>query len=339
MYASTFMTPSAPFLSRFNNLCNQLGLNIASVGSAIGWAMELWRRGIITREDTGGVEVTEGNEGAILELTRQMAYREDFGDILADYPLRAAQRLGRDSELYATHNKGLHTWGFGPGIINSLSYTLANAVATRGFDHLTGGTAMYTPVFHEEWGITNQLLTRLGQERYGDPELFTEQWAPKLQQARVVYDQENLLALTDMTGVCKFASRYCFCVEGMNLEDMSQLLTAATGESFTTTDVATAAELKFALERAYNAREGIRRVDDYPFIFGWQLKHGSPHPVLGDQPTRVSLETYDMVLDEYYRLRGCDPKTGIPTRATLERLGVKDVADDLTNYLIKDKSI
>ena len=69
----SFKTPSAPFLAVYNNLCNRLGLNISSVGTAIIWAMELWKQGIITAADTDGIEITEGNEEAILELTRMIA--------------------------------------------------------------------------------------------------------------------------------------------------------------------------------------------------------------------------------------------------------------------------
>ena len=327
--ALSFKTPSAPFLCQFNNLCNQLGLNVASVGAAIIWAMELWKDGIITKEDTDDIEVTEGNEDAILELTRKMAYREGFGGILADYPLRAAQKLGRGSELYASHNKGLQVWSAGAGVLNSLSYTLANNVATRGFDHLTGATSIYSPDFHEEWGITRELLTKLGQERYDDPKIFTEEWVANPRQAHVVYDQESICAMVDMTGLCKQPSRYWMCVAGINMLDLSELLTAATGQDFTTEDLVKAAERRFAMARAYNAREGIRRIDDYPFSFWWQLKYGKPHPLFDPQKLPTDLEGYNVVLDEYYRLRGCDLKTGIPTRATLERLGLKDIADDL----------
>ncbi len=134
-----------------------------------------------------------------------------------------------------------------------------------------------------------------------------------------------------MTGLCVFTVWMCLCVAGTNMQDISELLTAATGESFTANDLVKAAEREFALERAFNAREGIRKIDDYPFFLRWLLEHGEPNPIFDYKQLPLNLESYDVVLDEYYRLRGCDLKTGIPTRAKLEELGLEDTAKDLTN--------
>ena len=126
----SFKTDSAPFLTEWNNLCNRLGLNVSSAGTAIIWALALWKEGILTRDDTAGIEVTEGNEDAIMELTRQIAYRKGFGDILADFPVKAARRLGRDSDRYAAHTKGQFAWMPGHGIGITLVYTMA-LISTR----------------------------------------------------------------------------------------------------------------------------------------------------------------------------------------------------------------
>ena len=111
--------------------------------------------------------------------------------------------------------------------------------------------------------------------------------------------------------------------------DYSRLLTVVTGMEFSVEDVVKTAEREFLLERAYNAREGIRRIDDHPYVFWWQLKHGMPHPLYNYAALPMSLENFALLLDEYYRLRGCNVETGIPTRGKLEELGLKDIADDL----------
>jgi len=322
-------TLSAAFLARYNTLCNELGLNVDAPANSINWAMNLWQAGIINKADTDGLEITWGNEDVVLELTRKIAYKEGFGELLDGYPLRAAKRLGKGAERYASHNKGSYTYNFGPGVGTQLHYTLALNVATRGFDHLTGGPTIYTADFRNEWGITHELLARLGQERYGDPKVLIEPWTADPKKAHVVYDFENLCAAADMTGICKFATRYCLCVTGINVQDISELLTTATGEKFTAEDVIKAAEREFALERAFNAREGIRRIDDYPFFLRWLVEHGEPNPVFNYEELPVTLENYDLVLDEYYRVQGCDLETGIPTRAKLEQLGLNNVAEDL----------
>ncbi len=329
IFAFSWKTRDASFLTKYNTLCNDLGLNVSTPGPAITWAMNLWEDGIITKADTDGIEITWGNEDAILELTRKIAYREGFGDILADYPLRAAQRLGRGSDKYAAHTKGHQAWGVGPGIGTALGYTLALNTATRGFDHLSGAPSVYSPDIREEFGITRELLTKLGQERYGDPDIFTDAWGVKPNKAEVVYDLQNEYAMADIAGTCKFTGRYGLIVTGTSIPDFSELITAITGEAITAEDLVNTAQREILLERAYNAREGIRRIDDYPFFLWWQLKHGEPNPRYDYEQQPLSMAGYDTVLDEYYRLLGCDLQTGIPTRARLEEMGIRDVADDL----------
>lgn len=325
---------NAAFLCQFNNLCNQLGLNLDMVCAAINWAMHLYEAGIITKNDTDGLELKWGDQDVILELLRKMASREGIGDLLDKYPVRATQMLGKGSELYAPHTKGLYTGSFSSGIGSSLAYTLAFNVATRGYDHLTGGPSVYSPGLRDEWGITREYLTKLGQDRYNDPTSLAEPWLAEPVKARVVFDFENLCTLCDMTGVCKFVTWYCLSLAGMDMRDFRDVLTATTGVTFTVEDLTAAVDRVFMLERAYNAREGIRRTDDYPFFLRYQLEHGKPHPLFDCEKIPVTLEAYDIVLDEYYRLRGCDLRTGTPTRAKLERAELKDVADDLESRKI-----
>ena len=326
----SFKTASAPFLARYNNLCNQLGLNVASVGNAIIWAIELWKQGIIDPADTDGLEVTEGNEEMILELTRKIAYRDGFGDILADHPVEAGRKLGRSSELYASHTKGQAAWVPGHGIGITLIYTLSLNVNTRGYDHLMGGMSILTPDLREEWGITRELLARLGEERYGDPAIFRDnKWAyhPRIVQAEC--DFEHMMVMADMAGTCKFATQYNQPVEGIDLPEWSGFLSAATGESFTSASLQAAARRIITLERCYNAREGVRRLDDYPFFLWWQKRFGEPHPLYTEAEAPFTAAEYDRILDEWYEARGCDRQSGIPTLEELTRSGLEDVAEDL----------
>jgi aldehyde:ferredoxin oxidoreductase len=326
----SFKTPSAPFLTEYNNLCNKLGLNNCSAGYAIIWAIELWKQGIIDAADTDGIEITEGNEEAILELTRRIAYREGFGDILADHPVEGARKLGRDSDLYASHTKGQAAWIPGHGIGITLIYTLSLNVNTRGFDHLMGGMSILTPDLRTEWGITEELLTRLGEERYGDPAIFRDNrwdYHPRIVEAEC--DFEHMMVMADMAGTCKFATQYNQPVKGIHLPQWSDFLSAATGQSFTEADLAEAAKRTITLERAYNAREGMRRLDDYPFFLWWEKKHGTAHPLYTATEAPFTVDLYDRILDEWYGMRGYDLETGVPTKAELHDRGLDDVADDL----------
>ncbi len=326
----SFKTASAPFLAEWNNLCNRLGVNVSSAGVAIIWAMALWKEGLITAEDTDGIEITEGNEDAIMELTRRIAYRKGFGDILADFPLKAAERLGRNSDQYAAHTKGQFAWMPGHGIGITLIYTMALNVNTRGYDRLMGGMSILTPNLRAEFGITEELLTRLGSERYGDPDIFSKnEWTyhPKIVEAEC--DFEHMMVLADMMGTCKFATQYNHPVTGINVGRWKDFLSAATGESFPEEEIIDAAKRIITLERCYNAREGCRRIDDYPFYLWWKKKYGKPHPLYTGDQIPLTEENYDRILDEWYALRGCDAQTGIPRADELKRCGLADVAKDL----------
>jgi len=121
-------------------------------------------------------------------------------------------------------------------------------------------------------------------------------------------------------------------VEGVWLDDLAQMLSGATGVDYTVEDVVQTGERIRLLERAFNAREGIRRIDDYPYAFHWLLKHNERHPRFNYEAFPITLEQYDRMLNEYYKLRGCELESGTPTRAKLEEVGLKNVADDLRRY-------
>lgn len=315
---------NAAFACKYNTVCNQLGLHTDNPGCGIAWAMQLYKDGIITKEDTGGIDLTPGNEEAILEMVHKIAYREGIGDILDAYPLKAAEKLGKGSLPYVDHVKGMT--GRGAGVENAAEWALALAVSTRGRDHLVGAAS------HAYVKTVDGMLepsAQFGEKHYGDRRITVEAWYVSPKKAEYVYDFEQIYALCDMTGVCKFASEMALFTEGWHMEEFANLLSLATGVDFTVEDINKAAERELLLERAYNARLGLRRIDDYPVVFYWQLKYGEPHPRYGGKELPLTKEQFDFLLDEYYKLRGIDPKTGVPTKKRLVQVGLKDVADDL----------
>lgn len=233
------------FICHYNTLCDKLGINLDLPGSAIAWAMQLYEDGIINKEDTDGIELTWGNQDAILDCLQKMAHKEGFGEILDAYPIRAAQMLGKGSELYISHGKG--NYDRGAGFAGTAEYTLAFAVATRGRDHLVGCTSINTPNFRK--AMTNELLEKLGLERYNDPEIFTEAFSTNPKKALRLFDNENLFCIADMTGSCKFIAQLVLYVSGIGMEDFSRLLTATTGVDCTVQDLNKAAEREFSTLR------------------------------------------------------------------------------------------
>jgi aldehyde:ferredoxin oxidoreductase len=124
-------------------------------------------------------------------------------------------------------------------------------------------------------------------------------------------------------------AREVLLAEGIGMADFAALLSTVTGLEYSAEGLHQTAEREMLLERAFNAREGIRRIDDYPHAFRYEIEHGACHPRYDRSRYRLSLEDYNRLLDEYYRVRGCDIKTGIPARDRLEAVGLADVAADL----------
>jgi aldehyde:ferredoxin oxidoreductase len=323
----SFQIFDAAFVCRFNHLCNQLGLDTMGTTAVIEWGMRLYQHGVITEKDTDGVVLKYGSEAAVWAMIEQMAWNREFGAVLNVGIVKAAELIGRGADEHVSHNK--HYPAYGPGFMSSVKTTFAHAIATRGHDHLTGSPGIETPDRQPE--ITRDILERLGRERYGDPGFFTETgWDFQPKYALRVRDVENRYAMADMLGTCKFGAREVLLVEGIGMADFAELMTLVTGEPFTETGLHEAAQREMILERAYNAREGVRKIDDYPHAFYWELKYGRCHPRYKREQYRMTLEDYTQLLETYYVLRDCDPSTGIPTRSGLEKAGLEDVAADLT---------
>lgn len=115
-----------------DNLCSRLGLDTISTGAVIGFAMDLYQRGILTRQDTGGLRLHWGNGEAMETLIRQIAYQEGFGVILSQGVRRAARVIGKGAERFAPHVKGLELSAYNPREI--MGTALGYAVASRGGD-------------------------------------------------------------------------------------------------------------------------------------------------------------------------------------------------------------
>ncbi|MBI4286473.1 MAG: hypothetical protein HY670_11355 [Chloroflexi bacterium] len=314
------------FLCKYNNLCNQLGVHVDHPGTSYKWAMRLYEDGVITKEDTGGIEITKGNQEAVLKLLELMVRREGFGAVMDDYPRKEVVDKVKDSELYVEHIKRVGQLAEPDGLFVSSGITLCLAVAPRGQDHLYGIPFNAQPPI---W--TYEELEKVGIERHGDPKALYPPWGYSPGKAHLVFYNENEFTVTDQTGTCKFNGVEKLVREGLNSKDFARLMTLTTGVEFTPEEMIAASEREILMARAFNAREGIRREDDYPHAYYWLRKFGKPHPKYNydDLAKRLTFEDYERMLDDYYRCRGCDPETGTPTRQKLETLGLQDVADDL----------
>ena len=302
--------PLAGFTARVGNgdlalalkcidLANRYGLDAISLSEVISWAMECHERGLLSSDEADGLDLTWGHGETILALIHKVAHREGFGDLLADGVKTAARRLGRGSEEIAMEGKGLEV--FQADVRSIKAYGLGNAVASRGADHLRS----------EPWfEFSND--PEEGVRRFGIPETaFRLEYKGK---GLVVKHFEEMAAIADSLGVCKNTYNN---MEVLSWDETAELLHAATGWDITGEEVQRIGERVVNLERLFIAREGITRRDDtLPKRF---LEEPMPE---GSGPSTGSVLELEPMLDEYYRARGWDVETGLPTREKLKELGL-----------------
>lgn len=291
-----------------NDLADRLGLDTISAGRVISFAMELYEKGLLTRAEADGLDLSWGNYQTVLNLLHKIAYREGFGNLLAEGVRRAALALGRGAEYYAMEVKGQELAAQDGRAQQSMG--LAHATSSRGADHLKAFPTI------DETGYPNE-----GRRRYGEaylPEIVDP--LSNKYKAFLVKDGEDYGAVIDSLGNCK--SGGTFVMAEFYWEDMARALELATGMPVSVESLKRAGERIYNLQRAYNVRHGITRRDDT--LPRRLLTEPSP-----SQRAKGHVVRLEIMLEEYYRLRRWDPATGIPTRAKLIELGLVGVASVL----------
>jgi len=292
-------------------LCDQLGLDTHSCGATISFAMECWQRGLLTAQDTGNIDLSWGNADAVIQLLPMIAYRQGFGDLLAEGSQIASHKI-KGSEICLKTVKGLELSALYPGSGANTIEALAYATATRGPDHLRGGICRYSTG-----------LPRL-REALGSEEAVQRLNVPRSYEGKGVFlalDQD-FCAFFNSLNVCDFVigagqGRGC-----LNPDELAELFSTATGVAMTGDDFLKIGERICNVERAFNVREGMRRKDDtLPRAFF--VEGESPWG-----PTGVNEAKFQEMLDEYYNFRGWDQE-GIPTRRKLLELGLGDMAKQI----------
>jgi aldehyde:ferredoxin oxidoreductase len=284
-----------------NFLCNEYGIDTISAGSIVAFAMECYEKGILTKKDTGGLEIKFGDPDILVALIEKIGKREGIGDLLGEGTKRVAEKLGKGSEKFAMQVKGLELPAYDSRAakITALGY----AVASRGGDHMTG--YIQGPTF-----IDTPFLVV-------DDSKIDDVYVPKPKDATVLRDLENALTMFDVTGTCKFM--------GMMLDarEWVDLISSVTGWEFSIEDFKKTGERIVNLSRAFNMRDGFSRADD-------NLPKRLVEEPMPDGPAKGHVvEQLDTMLDNYYEARGWDNKTGKPSPEKLKDLGLDFVIQDL----------
>jgi aldehyde:ferredoxin oxidoreductase len=286
-----------------DQLCDELGMDTISAGGSIGFAYELYEKGILGKGDTDGLELTYGNHSAMVALIKKIARREGFGDVLAEGTARAAKQIGKGAEAYAIQVKGLELPGYEPRGLKATGF--GYATSTIGGSHGHGSLAF------QEWGMpVPRAVDRFSEEGKADIVIFNQ----------------NSSAMAELGCICSFARAWGDWYRRL----YGRMLSVATGiEEFADMRyLGMVAERIVNLERAFNVREGFdRRHDTLPGRFLTEPLHTGRAP--GEGQMVRELEKF---LDEYYGLRGWTAN-GIPTPEKLQSLGLGFVTKDMEHFL------
>lgn len=293
---------------RLNNILNDLGLDSASAGSAIAWAMELYQRGIITGKDTGGLDLSWGNYAVVEKLLFMAARREGFGDVIAD-SARAVERGKYPVEAlkYRMAVKGL--FQSDPHDSRILKgFALGLAVATRGMDHLRNRPTL-------------EINAKINDNPEFKAALYGGFVAPEpnsyVGKEYAVRKCENMYAVGDSVGICRFATKLFNSPSTADYEDFSRQLQALTGEEFTPEQLDEIGRNITGIERLINARLGLTEKDD-TLPDRWFDEAITVGPFAGEKIDRTRFEEMKA---RFYAITGLNG-AGVPTLEWHRRLAL-----------------
>ena len=255
---------------RASHLCDEAGIDTISSGVTVAWAMECFDRGVLTSEDTDGLELRFGDENALMESLRMIAERKGIGDLLAEGTSRASAALGHGSDEWAMQVKGLEMPGYEPRSLKTMALGLA--VSTRGACH--NRSSAYEADFSAR-------VDRLSVDD---------------DRGRITAEGEDFSAVLDSIGWCKFLRK---AFQDFYAESAA-IYEHVTGWPMTAAELRRAGERVNNLKKLFNIREGWRRQDDTlpPRVLSEKLPSGVVEGV------GLTSEELDRMVAQYYRARG-----------------------------------
>jgi aldehyde:ferredoxin oxidoreductase len=278
-----------------NERCGAYSLDTISTGVTIAFAMECFEKGLLTTKDTGGIDLKFGNDNAMLEVIDLISRRQGIGDLLADGTARLSRKLGRRTEEFAMHVKGLEAAMHEPRLRHAMG--LQFMVGNNGADH-TGSGEFF---LNNELGINE--LHPLGIFETVPPEKLT----PRL--IAIFQLGQFKLTLMDSMVVCMITP-YTFQI-------LADVACAVTGWDTGIPEQLKVAQRIMTLARLFNIREGIIGADDMLPLRYYQPKTDG---FLSDKPLdRTELE---QAKNYYYTLMGWDD-TGVPLPEKVEELYIE----------------
>jgi aldehyde:ferredoxin oxidoreductase len=275
------------------NEVDRLGMDCNEASWTVGWVMECYEKGLFTKKDLDGLDMSWGNVEAVKSLLNKIAKREGIGDLLADGVMRASQKIGGEAADWAIYSqKGCtprshdHRGGRWAELFDTCMTNTSTLESTWAGVHtqLVDLPTVVDPFSHEEMSTLNAKFNGVRQ-------------------------------FDDCLGTCRIASTH----PKLQLE----CLNAVTGWSLTIEDAFTIGRRVINQLRMFNFRHEMKKEDERP-----SKRYGSI-PVDGPAQGKNIMEKWDWMVENYYTLMGWDPKTGKPLPETLKKLGLEELAKDL----------
>jgi len=307
-----------------HEMCNRLGLDTISTGLTIAFAMECYEKGLITKDDTDGIELNFGNGDAMIRMIEKIAYRDGFGDVLAEGSWKVAQDMGNGAEKYSISAKGMELALCDPRVKNGVA--LIYAMSPIGGDHLQA----------EHDGAFDPMLTGYSHAA-DDPDVFMKgahqlgvlEPVPSLslgpEKVHLVTNLQHWWSLFDALDLCIFVFGPVRTFKPAQIVDM---VNAVTGWETSMFELMRVGERVTNMMRVFNiVHAGLTRKDDHiPERLYDGLENG---PMKG---SHIGREDMDIALTYYYEMMSWDSENGVPSAGKLYDLELGWLVDT-----IKDK--
>jgi aldehyde:ferredoxin oxidoreductase len=296
-FGTLIMNDDLAGVIKANEWCNRYGMDTINCGATVAFAMEAFEKGLITKNDTDGIELTWGNIEGAIELIHRIAKKEGIGAILSEGTREAAKRLGKGAEEFSVEVKGLEAPMHDPRGFHGMG--LAYMTSIRGACHLMHlclgieqGMAAYPEAGFQE--------NYVGQSSEG--------------KAQMVKLCEDLGIPCNSLVICEFVAWT------LSANDLSEMVKVTTGFDFSLKDLLSCGERTWLLKRGLGNMMGVTRKDD-------RLPKRILTP-LRDGATAGSVPDVEKLLREYYEIRGLN-EDGRPKKEVLIQVGLDDLAKKL----------
>ncbi|GAB6155200.1 aldehyde ferredoxin oxidoreductase family protein [Desulfosporosinus burensis] len=295
-FGSNALNDDLESIAYFNMLCNEQGVDVISAGAGITFAMEAYEKGIISKEELGGIDLKWGNQDAMLALLNLIMHKDGIGELLGNGVRHAASVIGKGSEEFAVHVKGMELAMHDPRAFSGFAVTYATS--PRGGCHCHG--------YIGGWDGSRDM-----------PEAGVVGVLPPHQE-----EGKSLLvkAVQDFCSAVNGSIICYFTLYALSPTQLAAILTEATGYQYDSKRVLKTGERIFNLQRAFNNKFGITKADD-------ALPKRVMTSVIGG-PNEGIVPDLDKMLLEYYQAREWN-NDGKPTREKLTELGLDFVIKDL----------